>query len=71
MIEIIVENGGAVIEGGASDGDALFNVLLGLEDVVCELIDLTEELLDLIESVRFSQCRGSSHRLGHEMRGNS
>ena len=44
MIEIVVQNGRAVVERVACDRDALSNVLLGLENVISELIDLTEEL---------------------------
>jgi hypothetical protein len=44
MIEIVVQNGWAIIECVAGDRDTLSNVFLGLENVISELIDLAEEL---------------------------
>ena len=67
MIEIVVENCGAVIKRMTGDGDALSDVLLGLENVVSKLIDLAEKLRGLKEVLRFSQCQESSRRFGHGM----
>ncbi len=44
MIEIVVEDGWAVIECVTRNSNTLSNVLLGLENVISELIDLSEEL---------------------------
>ena len=67
MIEIIVENCGAVIKGMPGNSDTLSDVFLCLENVVSELIDLAEKLREMKYAVRFSQCQESSRRFGHGM----
>jgi hypothetical protein len=47
VIEIIVENCGAVIKRMPSNSDTLSDVFLCLENVVSELIDLAEKLREL------------------------
>jgi len=44
VVIVIIEYRRAFIECRPSDGDALVDVLLSLENVVCELVDLTKEL---------------------------
>jgi hypothetical protein len=70
VVEIIVKDGGALIERCPGDSDAFTYIFLSLEDVICELVDLTEELNDKMK-VRSRRYRGSSHISGHERPGSS
>lgn len=44
MIEVIVQNCGALIERGPGYGNTFIDVFLCLENVLCELIDLIKKL---------------------------
>lgn len=70
VVKVIVENGGAFIERCPGDSDAFSNVFLSLEDVICELIDLTEEL-NYKMKVRSRRYPESSRISGHERPGSS
>jgi len=44
MIEVIVKNGWALVEGGSCDDNTFIDIFLCLKNVLCELVDLVKKL---------------------------